>query len=82
MSVKMIHQWFYRHCLGKCSAPQGGICYCQEGKNEGDRRKKTCRDVAVCVTCCLGDFLYGLMDLTQTSLLIPVVSVFAQGLVS
>lgn len=44
--------------------------------------KKTCRDVAVCVTCCLGDFLYGLMDLTQTSLLIPVVSVFAQGLVS
>lgn len=80
--MEIAHRWYYRHCLGKSSAPQGGISYCQEGQNEGERRKNTCKDVTVCVTCCLGDFLYGLMDLNQTSLLIPVVSVFAQGPVS
>lgn len=50
-------------------------------RERGKGGKKTCNDVAACVTH-PGEFLCGLMDLNQTSLLIPVVSVFARGPVS
>lgn len=64
--MSRIHQWYSVQML----SPAGRNLMIPGGQRGGKKNLKRCD----CVPCCLGDFLYGLMDIKQTSLLIPVVS--------